>query len=67
MSFEVRGVVAGSRGSAVSIETVVVPDPGAGEALVAIEACGSATPISITGRVPSATNSLICSATRRPG
>lgn len=40
MSFEVREVVAGSRGTAVSIETVVVPDPGAGEALVAIQACG---------------------------
>ncbi|HUY08367.1 MAG TPA: S-(hydroxymethyl)mycothiol dehydrogenase [Candidatus Dormibacteraeota bacterium] len=40
MSFQVRGVVASSRGAAVSAEKVVVPDPGPGEALVAIQACG---------------------------
>lgn len=37
---EVRGVVAGKRGAPVSIETVVVPDPGPGEALVRVQACG---------------------------
>jgi len=40
MSHEVRGVVARSRGAKVSIETVVVPDPGPGEALVKIQSCG---------------------------
>ena len=40
MSHEVRGVIARSKGEPVSIETIVVPDPGPGEALVAIEACG---------------------------
>jgi S-(hydroxymethyl)mycothiol dehydrogenase len=37
---EVRGVVARSVGAPVSIETVLVPDPGPGEALVAVQACG---------------------------
>ena len=37
---EVRGVVARAAGERVSIETVVVPDPGPGEAVVGIGACG---------------------------
>lgn len=37
---EVRGVVARSKGAPVRIETVLVPDPGPGEALVAVKACG---------------------------
>ena len=40
MPHEVRGVVAMTKGAPVTLETVVVPDPGAGEALVAIRACG---------------------------
>jgi S-(hydroxymethyl)mycothiol dehydrogenase len=40
MAHEVRGVVAPSRGAPVQIETVVVPDPGPGEVLVAVAACG---------------------------
>ena len=40
MAHEVRGVVAGVKGAPVSIETVVVPDPGPGEALVRVQACG---------------------------
>src|SRR3954471_10270668 len=40
MAYEVRGVVARSKGAPVSIETVVVPDPGPGEAVVDIQACG---------------------------
>jgi S-(hydroxymethyl)mycothiol dehydrogenase len=40
MSQHVRGVIARSKGSPVSLETVVVPDPGPGEALVQVEACG---------------------------
>ena len=40
MPQEVRGVVAMTKGAPITLETVVVPDPGAGEALVAIQACG---------------------------
>src|SRR5438477_5994400 len=40
MSYEVRGVVARSKGAPVSVETIVVPDPGPGEALVNVQACG---------------------------
>ena len=40
MAQEVRGVVARSKGEPVSIETIVVPDPGPGEAVVEIQACG---------------------------
>ncbi|GAA3047624.1 S-(hydroxymethyl)mycothiol dehydrogenase [Streptomyces glomeratus] len=40
MSQQVRAVVARSKGAPVSVETIVVPDPGPGEALVKIEACG---------------------------
>ncbi len=36
----VRGVVARSQGEPVSVETVVVPDPGPGEAVVRVQACG---------------------------
>src|ERR1700710_719889 len=40
MAQQVRGVVARSKGAPVTIETIVIPDPGAGEAVVAIQACG---------------------------
>jgi S-(hydroxymethyl)mycothiol dehydrogenase len=40
MPQEVRGVVARERGAPVTLETIVVPDPGPGEAVVAIQACG---------------------------
>jgi len=40
MTYEVRGVVARSKGAPVSVETVLVPDPGRGEALVRVQACG---------------------------
>ncbi|MFJ3667094.1 S-(hydroxymethyl)mycothiol dehydrogenase [Streptomyces sp. NPDC090106] len=40
MSHEVQGVVARHKGAPVSVETVVVPDPGPGEALVKVLACG---------------------------
>src|SRR5919205_71113 len=40
MPYEVRGVVARAKGQPVSIETIVVPDPGPGEAVVDIQACG---------------------------
>jgi S-(hydroxymethyl)mycothiol dehydrogenase len=40
MAHEVRGVVARGKGEPVSIETVLVPDPGPGEALVQVQACG---------------------------
>lgn len=40
MPQEVRGVVAKAKGEPVSIETIIIPDPGPGEAVVAIAACG---------------------------
>ncbi|MFF4399801.1 S-(hydroxymethyl)mycothiol dehydrogenase [Streptomyces sp. NPDC001480] len=40
MAQQVRAVVARSKGAAVGLETIVVPDPGPGEAVVKIEACG---------------------------
>jgi S-(hydroxymethyl)mycothiol dehydrogenase len=36
----VRGVVAPGKGRPVSVETVLVPDPGPGEAVVRVQACG---------------------------
>jgi S-(hydroxymethyl)mycothiol dehydrogenase len=40
MSHEVRAVVSLGKGEPVGIETVLVPDPGPGEALVRVQACG---------------------------
>src|SRR5215213_410702 len=40
MAYEVKGVVARSKGAPVTIETIVVPDPGSGEAVVDVQACG---------------------------
>jgi S-(hydroxymethyl)mycothiol dehydrogenase len=40
MPSEVRGVIARAKGEPVSVETIVVPDPGPGEALVKVQACG---------------------------
>ncbi len=37
---QVRAVVAHRKGDPVTIETITVPDPGPGEALVKVEACG---------------------------
>jgi S-(hydroxymethyl)mycothiol dehydrogenase len=36
----VRGVIARGKGQPVTIETVVVPDPGAGEVVIDVRACG---------------------------
>ncbi|MFG2889019.1 S-(hydroxymethyl)mycothiol dehydrogenase [Streptomyces sp. NPDC048248] len=40
MPHEVRAVVAAKRGAPVEVQTIVVPDPGPGEVLVAVQACG---------------------------
>jgi S-(hydroxymethyl)mycothiol dehydrogenase len=40
MPTEVRGVVAEKKGAPVTVETIVVPDPGPGEARVTVQACG---------------------------
>jgi S-(hydroxymethyl)mycothiol dehydrogenase len=37
---QVRGVVARAQGAPVTIETINVPDPGPGEAVVSVESCG---------------------------
>ena len=40
MTQKVRGIVARAKGQPVSLETIVIPDPGPGEAVVKIQACG---------------------------
>ena len=40
MTHQVRAVVARGKGAPVSLETILVPDPGPGEVLVKVEACG---------------------------
>ncbi|MET8142179.1 S-(hydroxymethyl)mycothiol dehydrogenase [Sphaerisporangium sp. NPDC005288] len=40
MPYEVQGVIAGGKGEAVTLQTVIVPDPGPGEAVVNVQACG---------------------------
>jgi len=40
MPSEVRGVVATAKGAPVTVETVIVPDPGPGEVVVKVQACG---------------------------
>lgn len=40
MAQQVRGVVAPGKGQPVRVETIVVPDPGPGEAVVRVQACG---------------------------
>ncbi|QWF81779.1 S-(hydroxymethyl)mycothiol dehydrogenase [Amycolatopsis sp. CA-230715] len=40
MPAEVQGVIARAKGEPVSLETVIVPDPGPGEAVVSVKACG---------------------------
>ena len=40
MPHKVMGVVAGARGAAVELKDILVPDPGPGEALVRVKACG---------------------------
>ncbi|MFF8370408.1 S-(hydroxymethyl)mycothiol dehydrogenase [Streptomyces lydicus] len=40
MPHEVRAVVAAKRGAPVELETILVPDPGPGEVLVSVQACG---------------------------
>jgi S-(hydroxymethyl)mycothiol dehydrogenase len=40
MAREARGVIARGKGAPVQVTTVVVPDPGPGEALVRVQACG---------------------------
>ena len=40
MANQVKGVIAGSAGAPVTLEDILVPDPGPGEALVRVQACG---------------------------
>ncbi|WP_093802968.1 S-(hydroxymethyl)mycothiol dehydrogenase [Streptomyces sp. Wb2n-11] len=40
MAQQVRGVVARAKNEPVGVETIVIPDPGPGEAVVRIQACG---------------------------
>ena len=40
MPHKVTGVIAGAKGAAVELKDILVPDPGPGEALVRVKACG---------------------------
>jgi len=40
MPYQVRGVVSRAKGEPVTVETIVVPDPGPGEVVVDVQACG---------------------------
>ena len=40
MSEQVLGVISAAKGQPVRTETVIVPDPGPGEAIVRVQACG---------------------------
>ncbi len=40
MTQAVKGVIAGAKGAPVRVETILVPDPGSGEVLVRVQACG---------------------------
>jgi S-(hydroxymethyl)mycothiol dehydrogenase len=40
MANAVKGVIAPAKGAPVQVETILVPDPGPGEALVRVKACG---------------------------
>lgn len=40
VAHEVKGVIAGAKGESVRVDTIVVPDPGPGEVLVRVQACG---------------------------
>jgi S-(hydroxymethyl)mycothiol dehydrogenase len=40
VAHQVKGVIAKAKGKSVSIDTVLVPDPGPGEALVRVKTCG---------------------------
>ena len=40
MPYEVQGVVARAEGEPVTVETITVPDPGPGEVIVDVQACG---------------------------
>ncbi|WP_420037378.1 S-(hydroxymethyl)mycothiol dehydrogenase [Streptomyces sp. cg28] len=40
MAQQVQGVIARAKGAPVAIETITVPDPGPGEAVVKVQACG---------------------------
>ena len=40
MVSQVKGVTARAKGAPVTVEEILVPDPGPGEALVRVKACG---------------------------
>ena len=40
MAHEVKGVVSRTKGEPVELTTIVVPDPGPGEAIIDVQACG---------------------------
>ena len=67
MPTEVRAVVSRAKNEPVSVETIVVPDPGPGEVLVRVQACGVCHTDLHYREGGSTTTSRSCSATRPPG
>ena len=67
MATEVQGVVAMTKGEPVSLVTIVVPDPGPGEAVVAFRHAACVIRICTTEKEGSTTSFLFCSDMRRRG
>jgi S-(hydroxymethyl)mycothiol dehydrogenase len=67
MPSQVRAVIAPAKDEPVRVETITVPDPGPGEALVRVQACGVCHTDLHYRRAASATASPTCWGTRRPG
>ena len=66
MASEVRAVVALAKGEPVSTVPIVVPDPGPGEAVVRVQACGVCHTDLHYREGGSTTSSRSSSVTRRP-
>ena len=64
---KVRGVVARQKGAPVTVETVLAPDPGPGEAVVRVQTCGVCHTDLHYREGASTTSSPSCSATRPRG
>ena len=64
---QVQGVIARSKDAPVELVTINVPDPGPGEAVVEIQACGVCHTDLHYGRAASATTTRTCSVMRPPG
>ena len=67
MSQTVRGVISRRKGEPVELVDIVIPEPGPGEVVVDVQACGCAIRTSLIARAASTTPIRSCSGTKRPG